>query len=746
MFSTELGYTLEAAWREASTRQHAYFTLEHLLLALLSDPEIATILRRCGADLEELQGDLEEFLSTHVEQATGSDAEKADPAQTPAVQRVLQRAIIHMHSSGKKVISAPEVLVAIYSEQESHATFFLLKQEVSRMDVLNFISHGIAKIDEDEMEDEYELSEEEGDFSSRGGSALQKYAEELTELASRGELDPVIGRNTEIDRTLRVLSRRQKNNPLFIGEPGVGKTVMAHAIAQRIFSGTVPQSLQNAKVFSLHIGSLIAGTKFRGEFEERIKAITNELKSEENAILFIDEIHTIVGAGATGSGSLDVSNFLKPLLSKGNMRCIGSTTHEDFKKSFEKDKALSRRFTPILLEEPSRDETVRILHGLKDRFEEHHGVKYSKSALAAAAKLSEKHITDRCLPDKAIDVIDEAGAANTVLPISKRKKYIGEKEIAEVVSKIAKVPVKNLSGSAKEKLKNLERELKAQVFGQDSAVSAVVLAMKRARAQLQDDSKPMGSFLFAGPTGVGKTELARALARSLGIHFHRFDMSEYMEKHAVSRLLGAPPGYVGYEEGGQLTELVRKHPYAVLLLDEVEKAHHDIFNVLLQVMDNAQATDNQGKKTDFRNVILIMTTNAGSGAAKGIGFGQQQSNDHREKAIKELFKPEFRNRLDETIHFSPLPLEIIRSVVDKFVLELEAQLSQQKISFRLSDAARDWIAERGFNEELGARPMSRVIQKEIKDKLVDDILFGKLAEGGEVRVTVESDMLHLSFS
>jgi ATP-dependent Clp protease ATP-binding subunit ClpA len=749
VFSTELGYTLEAAWREASTRQHAYFTLEHLLLALLSDPEVETLVRRCGAAKRAIEADLEEFMNQHIEKASGNDAEKAEPLQTPAVQRVLQRAILHMHSAGKSVITATDVFAALFSEEDSHAVYFLQKQDLTRLDVLNFLSHGISKDHEEEepFEDEFLLEgeDEEESPSPSKRSALEKYTEDLTELASQGELDPVIGREDEVERALRVLGRRQKNNPLFLGEPGVGKTAMAHAIAQRIVSGNVPTILRNAKLFSLHIGSLIAGTKFRGEFEDRMKGITKELLAQENAILFIDEIHTIVGAGATGTGSLDASNFLKPILSRGQLRCIGSTTDDDYKKHFEKDRALSRRFTTIELEEPSRDTTVKILEGLKERFEEHHEVKFSRSAIRSAVELSAKHLTDRALPDKAIDVLDEAGAANAIRLPSKRKKQLTEKDIAEVVARIARVPVQRLSGSDEDKLKNLKRELKAHVFGQDKAVEAVVLAMKRARAMIQSESKPMGSFLFAGPTGVGKTELARALARALGIHFHRFDMSEFMEKHAVSRLLGAPPGYVGYEEGGQLTDLVRKHPYAVLLLDEIEKAHPDIFNVLLQVMDNAQATDNQGRKADFRNVILIMTTNAGSGAAKSIGFGQQQSTDHREKAIKNLFKPEFRNRLDDTIHFTALPLPVVRMVVDKFVLELEEQLSRQGVTFKLSEEARNWLAKRGFDEELGARPMARIIQREIKDKIVDDLLFGKLKKGGTVAISEENDELVLTY-
>jgi len=759
VFSTELGYTLEAAWREASTRLHAYFTLEHLLLALLADPEVHKILKNCGATLQELKADLEEFLESHVETATGSSAERAEPVQTPAVQRVLQRAILHMHSSGKQFITASEVLVATFSENDSHAVFFLRKQGLERIHILDYISHGIARdtdsdlryeeddrYSEDEYIDEYST---DGDFyhdapEARRRSALETYTENLSHAAESGELDPVIGREAEVERAIRILSRRQKNNPLFLGAPGVGKTAMAHAIALQILSGQIPEALRNAQVYSLHIGSLIAGTKFRGEFEDRIRNITRELLEQDNAILFIDEIHTIVGAGSTGTGSVDASNFLKPLLSKGTFRCIGSTTDEDYKKFFEKDRALTRRFTTIELEEPSSETTVKILEGLKERFEEHHAVKFSRSALRAAVELSAKHITDKALPDKAIDVLDEAGAANSIRLPSKRKKQITDTDIADVVSRIAKVPVKKLKGTDEQKLQDLEHTLKSKVFGQDDAIHAIVLAMKRARALLQSEAKPMGSFLFAGPTGVGKTELAKVLAQALGIHFHRFDMSEYMEKHAISRLLGAPPGYVGYEEGGQLTDLVRKHPYAVLLLDEIEKAHPDIFNVLLQVMDNAQATDNQGRKADFRNIILIMTTNAGSTAAKGIGFGKQESNDHREKAIKELFRPEFRNRLDDTIHFHSLPLPVVRSVVQKCIDELESQLSSQKVLFTLSPEALDWLAKHGFDEELGARPMARIIQKEIKDQLVDELLFGELRKGGTVLVDEKEGALVLS--
>ncbi len=753
VFSTELGYTLEAAWREASVRQHAYFTVEHLLYGLLHDSEVERVLLNCGADVGKLKKELEKFFDEHVEKASGSDEEKAEPVQTPAVQRVLQRAIIHMHSAGKSAVKAEDVLIALFSERDAHAVFFLKKQSVERMDVLQYISHGVSKVetfddDDDEVglldgdEEEGDEDDEDGPRRSRGSSALELYGEELTAKAAAGELDPIIGRETELSRALKVLSRRQKNNPLFLGDPGVGKTAMAHAIAQKIADGEVPEPLEEAKIFSLNMGALIAGTKFRGEFEDRLKRITKELQKIPKAILYIDEIHQLVGAGATGTGSMDAANLLKPVLGSGKMRCIGSTTHEDYKKHFEKDRALNRRFTTIDLDEPSIEQTIEILEGLKGHFEEHHGVKFSKNALKAAANLSAKHINDRFLPDKAIDVIDEAGAANSLLPKSKRKKTIKEKEVETVVSDIAKVPVNSVGGSDEEALRNLETRLKAQVFGQDEACAALALAMKRAKANLQQEQKPLGSFLFAGPTGVGKTELARVLAKELGVHFHRFDMSEYMEKHAVARFIGAPPGYVGYEEGGQLTDLVRKHPYSVLLLDEIEKAHEDIFNILLQVMDDASLTDSHGKKADFRNVIMIMTTNAGSTAARSIGFGQGTSSDSRERAIKKMFRPEFRNRLDETVYFQSLPTEVIRLVVEKFVAQLEGQLVERRVTFQLTDEVKDWLAVKGFDEQLGARPMARVIQKEIKDPLADQILFGKLKDGGSVSVSLEDGKLH----
>ncbi|MFM1847234.1 MAG: ATP-dependent Clp protease ATP-binding subunit ClpA [Pseudomonadota bacterium] len=760
MFSAELGYTLEAAFREASSRRHAFFCLEHILYAFLFDEEIGAILKRCGGDVPTIKKDLEDFFEHHVERSTSTGgvqamAEEAEPIQTPAVKRVLQRAILHMHSAAKGSITAKEVLVAMFSEEDSHAIFALKKHDISRLDILNCITHGISKVGSDADEDlDEDFSEGEGDEfdeeipEGRGEAkkgALKRFTEDLTELAERNELDPIIGRESEIDRALKILGRRQKNNPLFLGDPGVGKSAMAHAIAQKISSGAVPETLQGARVFSLSIGSLIAGTKFRGEFEERLRLIVKELSAIPKAILFIDEIHTIVGAGATGTGSMDAANLLKPALASGKLRCIGSTTHEDYKKTFEKDRALSRRFSNIDLREPTVAETVEILRGLKDAFEKHHGVRYSEAALKAAAELSAKHINDRFLPDKAIDVIDEAGAANALKPAAKRKKVLVEKDIEAVVSAVAKVPVKSVSASDEELLKNLEMNLKARVFGQEKAVEAITRAMKRSRAQLKADNKPVGCFLFAGPTGVGKTELAKALAGELGVQFHRFDMSEYMEKHAVARLIGAPPGYVGYEEGGILTDLIRKQPYAVLLFDEIEKAHEDIYNILLQVMDDATLTDSHGKKADFRNVVLIMTTNAGSEKAAALGFGQTVASGNQDAAIKKLFKPEFRNRLDEIIHFNPLSRGIIEQIVMKLIRELETQLKSREVSLTLSDAARGWLAENGFDPLLGARPMARLIQREIKDHLAEEVLFGKLKRGGSVSIDLDPQGLSFNY-
>lgn len=751
MFSTELGYTLEAAYREAAQRGHAFFCLEHLLYAFLFDEQAAEVIKRCGGDIALLKEDLEHFLLHQIEknEEKGEGQEDPGPVQTPAVQRVLQRAIMHMHSAGKNLITSREVLVSLLSEADSHAVFFLNKQGITRLDVLNFVSHGIAKDGADDLggipEQEDETAEgEERTFDAKRPkkSALEKYTEDLSLRAQQGLLDPVIGRASELERIIKVLSRRQKNNPLLLGDPGVGKTVMANAVALAIHDGRVPGKLKSARVFSLSMGSLIAGTKFRGEFEERITQVLKELKTLPFAVLFIDEIHTIVGAGATGSSSMDAANLLKPALASGSLRCIGSTTHDEYKKVFEKDRALNRRFSAIEITEPSIAETVEILQGLKDKFEAHHNVKYAPSALRAAAELSAKHINDKFLPDKAIDVIDEAGAANSLLAEAKKRSTLHESDIERVVSHMAKVPVKSVSRDDEDVLRNLERNLKTRVFGQDKAVAAVARAVKRSRAHLTPSNKPIGSFLFAGPTGVGKTELAKALSAELTVHFHRFDMSEYMEKHAVSRLVGAPPGYVGYEEGGILTDMIRKHPHAVVLFDEIEKAHPDIFNIFLQVMDEATLTDSQGRKADFRNVIMIMTTNAGSEKSSALGFGGTgHSAGNQQTAIKNLFKPEFRNRLDEVIYFESLPFAIVETIVDKFIVELESQLHGRKVSITLTPAARAHLAKVGFDPQLGARPMSRVIQREINDKLADEILFGKLKRGGEVIVDLQNDAL-----
>lgn len=757
MFSTELSYLIEAAYREATKRHHAYFSVEHLLYALLFDDRVEEIITSCGGNIEKLKIDIHDYFENELEKIpVVVEGESAAPEQTTACQRVLQRCIVQARSSGKDKISPEDLLVAIVSAEETHASFFLREQEITRLNIIEYISHGAKKdpkvktqelaFEEEDSDDESDEKELRTERKKQKRSYVEKFTENLTAAAKEGKLDPIVGRELEVERAIKILARRQKNNPLFIGDPGVGKTSLAHAIAQKIVSGDVPELLHDAQIYSLHVGTLVAGTKYRGEFEERLKYIVEELSRTKGAILFIDEIHQIVGAGATGTGSMDAANLLKPALQSGTLRCIGSTTYEDYKKSIEKDRALSRRFSLIDIPEPTIDETIKILEGLRERFEIFHKVKFTPAALKAAVNLSVRYITGRFLPDKAIDVIDEAGASNSLLPPSKRKKSIGEKEIESIVSAIARVPVRTVSFSDADSLKDLEGRLKKKVFGQDSAVESIAKAVKRSRANLTQDNKPIGSFLFAGPTGVGKTELAKALAHELGVQFHRFDMTEYMEKHAVSRLLGAPPGYVGYEEGGQLTDLVRKHPYAVVLLDEIEKAHEDIYNILLQIMDDAVVTDAQGKKADFRNVIVIMTTNAGSEKSASIGFGDSVKQGAREEAVKRLFKPEFRNRLDETIYFNPLPKEVIGSIVDKFIRELEKQLSERKITFALSDEARSWLAERGFDSVMGARPMNRLIQREIKDALADEILFGKLQKGGEVKIAVKEEKLFFNFN
>lgn len=746
MFSTELGLTLEAAFREAASRRHAFFCLEHLLYALTFDEQIMEILRNAGADIPALRKDLEHFFDKHIEVVPLKTQRgiASEPAQTPAVQRVLQRAIMHVRSTQKDVITPAEVLVALFTEEDSHAVFFLAKQGVTRLDVLNFVAHGVSK-QPDEIEEaltDMDEESEEAQAERPGRTALEQFTEDLTAKARANRLDPVIGRESELERTIKVLCRRQKNNPLFLGEPGVGKTAMAHAVALSIVSDKVPEQLKGAEVFLLNMGSLVAGTKFRGEFEERVRKVIKEMQSRPKAILFIDELHTVVGAGATGNGSLDAANLLKPALASGEIRCMGSTTHSDYKKTIEKDRALSRRFSTIDLPEPTIDETVEILEGLKERFEHYHKVAFSPKALRAAAELSAKHITERFLPDKAIDVIDEAGAANALLPKNKRRKTISEEQIEKVVSAIARVPVKSVSDSDESILRNLAKNLKGRVFGQDKAVEAIAQAIKRSRASLQSEAKPIGSFLFAGPTGVGKTELARALAQEMGINFHRFDMSEFSEKHLVSRFVGAPPGYVGYEEGGVLIDLVRKNPYGVILFDEIEKAHPDVFNIFLQIMDDASITDSQGRKADFRNTVVIFTTNAGSEKAASLGFGSGQAHNFRDTAIKALFKPEFRNRLDDTIYFNALPLPVIVQIVSKFIKELEGQLASRKITFEVSPEAQEWLGQKGFDPVFGARPMARLIQKELKDPLADEILFGELKGGGNVQIGLQDGKLN----
>ena len=753
MFSTEFAYTLEAAYREAANRKHAYFCIEHILFALLFDEAVCEVIENSGGDAETLKADLEEFFDTLVEKVKDDPGEKElsveeiTPIQTPAVQSVLQRAIIQMQVAGKDSVSGGEVLIQIFDEAESHGAYFLKKQGIEKVDIMNFVSQVSTKLPLIDNEDKQlvKSKSKNKNTKTKDSSLLEKFTENLTEQAKAEKLDPVIERDKEISRLIKILCRRQKNNPILIGEPGVGKTALASALAQKIISDEVPEILKNAEVYSLQVGSLIAGTKFRGEFENRLNGIVKELIRKENAILFIDEIHTIVGAGSTGSGSLDAANILKPALAEGKLRCVGSTTYEEYKKSIGKDRALTRRFSKLEIDEPTIEQTFNILKKLKSYYEDHHNVAYTDSALNAAAKLSSKYINDRFLPDKAIDVIDEAGAANSLLAKSKRKTKITEKEIREVVESISKVPVKDVNKDELVGLKNLEITLKSRVFSQDEALEAITKAIKRSRANLKEDTKPVGSFLFAGPTGVGKTELAKVLAETLAVPFHRFDMSEYMEKHTVSRLVGSPPGYVGYEEGGILTDLVRKKPYAVLLLDEIEKAHPDIFNILLQVMDTATLTDSHGKKADFRNVILIMTSNAGSEGSNSMGFGNAKSHSKRDDAIKKLFRPEFRNRLDEIIYFNPLGQDTIKQIVDKFILELDLQLLPKKVKLKLTEEARVYLAENGFNEELGARPMSRLIQKEIKDRLADEILFGKLKKGGNVLIDCKDSQIKFLF-
>jgi ATP-dependent Clp protease ATP-binding subunit ClpA len=743
MLSKELEFTLNQAFRGAREKQHEFMTIEHLLLALLDNPAAAEVLRACGADIEILRQDIDGFLEETTPLIMDDDSRETQP--TLGFQRVLQRAVFHVQSSEKKEVTGANVLIAIFSEQESQAVFFLDRQNITRLDVVNYISHGISKVSSDESPDQ---GADGGESEVGGGepgqeSALETYASNLNDQARRGKIDPLIGRQSEVERTVQILCRRRKNNPLFVGEAGVGKTAIAEGLAKKIVDGEVPDVLAGCTMYALDMGGLVAGTKYRGDFEKRLKAVLADLKRQPEAILFIDEIHTIIGAGAASGGVMDASNLIKPVLASGDLRCIGSTTYQEYRGIFEKDRALARRFQKIDINEPTVEETVQILKGLKTRFEEHHDVKYSARALRAAAELADKHINDRHMPDKAIDVIDEAGAANQLLPASRRKKGVSVGDVEMVVAKIARIPPRKVSASDTESLRNLKRDLQMVVFGQDEAIEALASSIQMNRSGLGTDQKPVGSFLFAGPTGVGKTEVTRQLARVLGLELIRFDMSEYMERHTVSRLIGAPPGYVGFDQGGLLTEEINKHPHSVLLLDEVEKAHPDVFNLLLQVMDHGTLTDNNGRKADFRNVIIVMTTNAGASEASraSIGFTTQDHSSDAMTAIRKLFTPEFRNRLDAIIQFNGLDKTTILSVVDKFLFELEQQLEEKRVNLSVNPEVRDWLAERGYDPQMGARPMARVIQEKIKKPLAEELLFGRLAQGGKVMVGVSDGEL-----
>ena len=737
MIAQELEVSLHMAFVEARQKRHEFITVEHLLLALLENPSAQEVLRACAAKIDDLKKALAEFIEQHTPIVAGDGEVNTQP--TLGFQRVIQRAILHVQSSGKKEVTGANVLVAIYGEKDSHAVYFLHQQGVSRLDVVNFISHGISKASpQGATKTETEGEAAEGEHS---GGALEKYTLHLNRLATDGKIDPLIGRDYEVERVIQILCRRRKNNPLLVGEAGVGKTAIAEGLAKRIVDAQVPEVLAKSQVYSLDMGSLLAGTKYRGDFEQRLKDVLKQLTENPNAILFIDEIHTLIGAGSASGGTLDASNLLKPALSSGQLKCIGATTYAEYRSIFEKDAALSRRFQKIDVTEPSIAETIEILKGLKSRFETHHNVKYTAVALSTAAELSAKYINDRHLPDKAIDVIDEAGAAQRVAPKSKQKKTIGKSEIEEIVAKIARIPARSVSSDDRNQLRTLERDLKSVVFGQDKAIEALATAIKMARSGLGSPTKPIGSFLFSGPTGVGKTEVAKQLAFILGTELIRFDMSEYMERHAVSRLIGAPPGYVGYDQGGLMTEAITKHPYSVLLLDEIEKAHPDIYNVLLQVMDHGTLTDNNGRKADFRNVVIVMTTNAGASELSkiNIGFTNDKKAGDEMAEIKRMFTPEFRNRLDAMISFAPLDEVIILRVVDKFLMQLEAQLTEKKVEVTFTEGLKKYLAKNGFDPLMGARPMARLIQDTIRRALADELLFGRLASGGKVTIDIDAD-------
>jgi ATP-dependent Clp protease ATP-binding subunit ClpA len=740
---------LHRAIRLASERHHEYATLEHLLLALVDDSDAAQVMRACNVDLDALRAGLAKYVDEDLATLTIEDGEDAKP--TTGFQRVVQRAVLHVQNSGRDEVTGANVLVALFSERESHAVYFLQEQNMSRLDAVNYMSHGIAKRPGMSQPKPVRGTEEEEEVTEKsakqGTDALEAYCVNLNDKARKGRIDPLIGREPEVERTIQILCRRSKNNPLFVGDPGVGKTAIAEGLARKIVKGEVPEVLKNCTIYSLDMGSLIAGTRYRGDFEERVKSVVKELEALKGAILFIDEIHTVIGAGATSGGAMDASNLLKPALQAGTLRCMGSTTYKEYRQYFEKDRALVRRFQKIDVAEPTIPDAVKILKGLKPYFEDYHKVRYTNEAVKAAVELAAKYINDRKLPDKAIDVIDEVGASQMLLPENKRKKVIGVREVEEVVAKIARIPPKSVSKTDAEALKSLEDDLKRVVYGQDTAIHALTSAIKLARAGLRQAEKPIGCYLFSGPTGVGKTEVAKQLARVMGVELLRFDMSEYMERHTVSRLIGAPPGYVGFDQGGLLTDGVDQHPHCVLLLDEIEKAHMDLFNILLQVMDHGKLTDHNGKKIDFRNVVLIMTTNAGASdaARESIGFGRGKREGEDEEAIKRLFTPEFRNRLDAVIPFAPLTRATIDRVVEKFVLELEAQLIDRDVTFDLTPEATRWLGEKGYDDAFGARPLARVIQESIKKPLADEILFGKLKNGGTVRVLLDRENDKLAF-
>ena len=739
MLSKDLEATLNEAFKEAKSKRHEFMTVEHLLLALLDNEIAVDVLNKIGAEIDKLRADLEQYIGSTTPLIPAGDADR-ETQPTLGFQRVLQRAVFHVQSSGRKEVTGANVLVAIFSEQESQAVYFLKAQNIERIDVVNYISHGISKVPGEEGNSEPVGEGEEGGPEGQSQSPLEAYATNLNEEAKAGRIDPLVGRDAELERVVQVLCRRRKNNPLLVGESGVGKTAIAEGLAKRIVDGEVPEVVADSEIFALDLGALLAGTKYRGDFEKRFKAVLAELKKNEGSILFIDEVHTIIGAGAASGGVMDASNLLKPLLTSGQIRCMGSTTYQEYRGIFDKDRALSRRFQKVDVVEPDIDDTYKILKGLKSRFEEHYGIRYTDKALRAAAELAAKYINDRFMPDKAIDVVDEAGAAQQLQPASRRKKSIGQSDVEAVVAKIARIPSNQVSTSDKRDLKDLDHKLKMVVFGQDEAIDQMSNAIKLSRAGLKSGEKPIGSFLFAGPTGVGKTEVSRQLANIMGVELLRYDMSEYMERHTVSRLIGAPPGYVGFDQGGLLTEAVTKHPHCVVLLDEIEKAHPEVFNLLLQVMDHGSLTDNNGRKADFRNVVLIMTTNAGAQEMDrtSIGFTEQDNTSDGMEVIKRMFTPEFRNRLDAIVQFGALPLEVVKTVADKFLTELQAQLDDKRVTLEVEDEALEWLAREGYDEKMGARPMQRLIQEKIKKQLAEDLLFGDLSKGGgTVRIGVE---------